>query len=285
MVDIVGQVAGQNPSQGAPSGVVLPAPVAGSAAPTTPSQDAPPEGDPSVTVQNGQVQSTGSEPIAEPAAQPKVDEVPHTTGDDGAVVYDETGDPGLDLALSFIGGLGIAGDDPVMVAAANGDFSLLEAKLSAMGNEAKGWEKHVALGKQAFERQLNAFKKEQSKSLSICHQIAGGDKQWNEIVKWAGTVASVEEKAALNAMFDAGPIQARMAAQSLVSAYRDAKGTTIAPANPAPAASGAAPAVQKTLTAADYAREVDSLYRKMGNAMDMSQEYADLRARYFGGRR
>lgn len=252
-----------------------------------PTQQAP-QATPAATPE-GQQPAPVAEPTADPApasttpdGQPVVDNVPSELSEDGTVIYDETGDPALDLALSFIGSLGIEGSDPIMVAAANGDFTLLEAKLGSMGDKAKGWERYVALGKDAHARQLTAFKAEQEKSLNSCYQVAGGKEQWEQLVKWAGSVASDEEKAALNAMFDAGPVQAAMAARALVSAHAEAKGTTIAPANPAAAASGVAPAAPKTLTKADYAKEVNALYQRLGSAMDTSPEYAELRSRYFG---
>lgn len=227
-------------------------------------------------------QPKADEPKPDPNAQPKVEQVPSNKDEAGLVVYDPTGDAGLDFSLAFIGSLGIEGTDPAMVAAANGDFSFLEAKLAAMGDKAKGWEQHVALGKQAYDRQLEAFKAEQGKTLAAVHAVAGGEDQWKAIVAWAGTQASPEEKAALDAMFDAGPTSAAMAARMLVQAYADAKGTTVKPANPAQAASGVAPPAQTALTAANYAKEVDELYRQIGSRMDTSPEYAALRQKYFG---
>lgn len=225
-------------------------------------------------------------PVQDPApsdpAQPKVDEVPHDKDDSGVVIYDETGDAGLDLALSFIGSLGIAGNDPVMVAAANGDFSFLEAKLSTMGDEARGWEKHVQIGKDAFERQLNSFKAEQEATNKAVHAIAGGEKNWKAIVEWAGKTADAAEKEALNQMFDAGGFQAQAAARALVSAYQSAQGTTITPANPAATASGVPAQAPTRLTQADYHNEVSKLFNRLGNAMDTSPEYAELKRRYFG---
>jgi hypothetical protein len=214
--------------------------------------------------------------------QPKVDVVPSDKDDAGVVTYDPTGDAGLDFSLAFIGSLGIEGTDPAMVAAANGDFSFIEAKLAAMGDKAKGWEQHIALGKQAFNRQLDAFKAEQGKTLAAVHAVAGGEDQWKALVAWAGTQVSPEEKSALDAMFDAGPTSAAMAARMLVQAHAEAKGTTVKPANPAQAASGVAPAAPTALTAANYHKEVDALYQQIGSRMDTSPEYAALRQRYFG---
>lgn len=232
----------------------------------------------------------GQPPAQQPQAQqpapqgeqPKVDTVPSATDGEGIVTYDPTGDAGLDFALSFIGSLGIEGTDPAMVAAANGDFSFIEAKLAAMGEKAKGWEQHIALGKQAYGRQLDAFKAEQGKTLAAVHAVAGGEDQWKALVAWAGTQVSPEEKAALDAMFDAGPVSAAMAARMLMQAHAEAKGTTVKPANPAQSASGLPPAAPTALTQANYAKEVDALYQQIGSRMDTSPEYAAIRAKYFG---
>lgn len=270
-----------NPSQTGGPGFTAGAPVNGTATP--PAEQQPNTEVPSQDQPNSETPKQDAPKAQEPSSEPpKVDEVPSVTGEDGAVVYDETGDAGLDLALSFIGKLGITGTDPAMVAAANGDFTFLEAKLSTLGDEARGWEKHIQLGKEAFGRQLYAYKAEQGKTLSAVHSVVGGEANWKNLVAWAGKEATPDEKAALNAMFDAGPIQARMAAQSILAAYQSAKGTTINPANPASAASGAAPVAPKIMSRQDYAKEVDALYKKLGNRMDNSPEYNELKSRFFG---
>jgi hypothetical protein len=276
-------------------GGTLGAPVAGTATPPADASGTPPEvdlNDPVAVAKAAYEKAvadaankTGTPPVEqspEPTGQPKVEVVPSGKDEAGAVVYDPTGDAGIDMALGFIGGLGIEGTDPAMVAAANGDFSFIKAKLATMGDAAKGWEQHVALAEQGFARQLATFKETTEKSLAACHTVAGGADQWKLIEKWAGENADPEEKAALSAMFDQGPVQARLAATAMRSAYEQAKGTTIAPANPASTASGAPPAAQTQLTRANYHKEVDALYRTMGNAMDGSTEYADLKRRYFG---
>lgn len=273
-----------NPSQTGGPGIVTPAdaaPVNGSAAPAATSQDAPSV----VALASGNAapEAPKQEPQA-PAqnAQPKVEKVPSAQDEAGVVVYDETGDAGLDLALGFIGRLGISGDDPAMVAAANGDFSFLEAKLSTLGDEARGWEKHVQLGKEAHARQLSKFNDEQAATNRAVHAIVGGEANWKALVEWAGANADPSEKQALNAMFDAGGFQAQAAARAILSAYQSAKGTTITPANPASQVSGVAAQPQGRMSQADYHKAVSDLYSKMGNAMDASPEYADLKRRAFG---
>jgi len=273
-----GEANEQNPSQDGNTAVtfgsIVPpqgAPVNGSVAPQveTPTETPAPAPAPSPEA-------------PKPGEQPKVEAVPSEKDEAGLVVYDETGDAGLDLALAFIGRLGIEGTDPAMVAAANGDFSFIEAKLSTLGDEAKGWEKHVQLAKDAHGRQLSKFTAEQEATNKAVHAIAGGEDKWKVIVEWAGKEADPAEKAAINAMFDAGGFQARAAAQMLVTAYSTAKGTTVTPANPASQASGVAAQPQARLTQADYHKEVSALHQKLGNSMDGSPEYADLKRRFFG---
>jgi len=275
-----GEVNEQNPSQEGNTAISLgsivpaqgaPAPVNGSATPPVVQEPVTPP-----------VAETPPAEAPKPNEQPKVEAVPSEKDEAGLVVYDETGDAGLDLALAFIGRLGIEGTDPAMVAAANGDFTFIEAKLSTLGDEAKGWEKHVQLAKDAHGRQLTKFNDEQAATNKAVHAIAGGEAQWKTIVEWAGKEADPAEKAAINAMFDAGGFQARAAAQMLVTAYSTAKGTTIAPANPAAQASGVAAQPQARLTQADYHKEVSALHQRLGNSMDGSPEYAALKARFFG---
>lgn len=223
-----------------------------------------------------------AKPVVPANGQPAVDNVPSDKNDAGIVTYEPTGDAGIDMALSFIGSLGIEGNDPSMVAAANGDFSFIKAKLATMGDAAKGWEMQVALAEQGYARQADAWKAEQGKTLDAVHKVAGGADQWNALVEWAGTQVDAAEKAALDAMFDAGPTSAAMAARMLKQAYAEAKGTTITPANPATAASGVAPAAPTALTQANYHKEVSALYDQIGSRMDTSPEYAAIRQRYFG---
>jgi len=68
-----------------------------------------------------------------------------------AVQYNKTGDPGLDMALSFIGKLGIGPDHPAIVAARQGDFAFIKAELAGRGDKAQGWEQYLSLAEKAFE--------------------------------------------------------------------------------------------------------------------------------------
>lgn len=200
--------------------------------------------------------------------------------EDDGVEYAETGDPGLDMCLSFIGSLGIKEDDPAMQKAVAGDFSLLEAKLSVLGDKAKGWERHLALGKQAYERMDNDSKAQAKAVSDAVVGVCGNAEAWATVRAWATANADETEKKAINAMFAAGPVQARAAAVMLRQAYEQADGTTVTPAKAAKDPGGSqGGAANGALSPKDYTKAVQELHRKLGNNMDSSPEYAQLQAR------
>lgn len=197
------------------------------------------------------------------------------------VAYEPTGDTALDVCLGFLGGLGIAPENPAMAAAMKGDFSLLEAALATMGDKAQGWQQMLALGKQAYERQDNAAKTAAKAVSDAVISVAGDAKTWGEVRTWAMANADQAEKDAINAMFDAGPIQARAAAKMLMEAYSTATGTVVTPADPLTnlATSGGQQTSNGPLSPRDYSNEVTKLYQKLGHKMDGSSEYKALQAR------
>lgn len=202
-------------------------------------------------------------------------------GDNGEVIYEPTGDVRLDVALEFIGRLGIGSDHQAMQAAIKGDLSLLKATLATMGDKARGWEQMVALAEQANVDAAKAADELAAKVQQAVHSVAGGEAQWSTALAWAAKNATPEEKTALNAMFDAGPVQARAAAMAIMDAYGKAGGTVVNPANPTKNLSGTSPAATNSaLSPRDYAAAVRDLRAKLGNRMDASPEYATLRARH-----
>ena len=232
------------------------------------------------------VDDNNTPPKETPKEQPKVDV---TIGDaddktkltaEEAVEYAETGDPALDMCLSFLGGVGIKQDDPAMVKATEGDFTLLEAKLAALGDKAKGWERHLALGKSAYERMDKESKATADKVSEAVVGVFGDAETWATVREWAGKNADASEKEAINAMFAAGPVQARAAAIMLRDAYASAPGTKVAPKAAAKEASGGKSTdTNGALSPKEYVAEVNKLHAKLGNRMDDSQEYRQLQAR------
>jgi hypothetical protein len=197
-----------------------------------------------------------------------------------AISFEPTGDSGLDVALSFVGALGIAGDHPAMVAAGDGNFDLISAHLAAMGDKARGYQQYIQLAKDAHGRITAAATAEAEKVTAAVHAIAGGATEWGLILAHAAANGSPEEKAQLNELFDSGMMGARAAAKLLTDTYRAAKGTVVNPASATRGQSGnVADTTNGPLSNREYHAAVQALHRQLGNRMDASPEYAALRAR------
>lgn len=226
-----------------------------------------------------QEQAPASNLVTPPPTQ--VEEVISVDAGDGKVEYEATGDAGLDVALSFIGNLGIAGNDPAVVAAANGDFTFLEAKLATLGEKSSGWQQIIALAKDAYSRAGEKYKQHIEAVDKAVLSVAGSKENWDTVASWAKENATPEEKKAINQMIDAGPVQARAAASLLLSAYKTATGTTVAPASVTRKnASGESPTAESgRLSQTDYATEVRKLHNKLGTRMETGPEYAALKRR------
>ena len=230
---------------------------------------------------------TPAAPSTPPPAAPEVigetpaPAAPEAAPEGEAFAYKETGDPGLDVALGFLGGLGFAPSHPAIVDAIDGKFDKLEAHLGALGDKAKGWERMVALAKDAYTRTSTQAEQTQREVTEACHAVVGGPEQWNEIKQWAGTNAEPAEKDAINGMLSAGPVQARAAALLLADAYGAANGTTVSPKDPvAFNATTAAPSAGGALSPAAYAQAVRELRATLGGRdLDTHPDYQKLQAR------
>jgi hypothetical protein len=220
------------------------------------------------------------EATPEPPIEPK--ESP-----EGAVFeYDSTGDVGLDMALQFVGKVGLGPEDPAMIAAAQGDFSILRAKLASKG--VQGWEQYVALGEAAFKKTQEAAKEKTSKLQALVHSEAGGAEVWAEVQKWASANASPEEKAEINAMLNAGGLQAKQAVRYLTAQYEKAGNVIETPADPtanASRANGPAADGKGPLSAAQYVEAVRELNIKLRGRIDGHPEYEALQRRRAAGMR
>lgn len=196
-----------------------------------------------------------------------------------AAAYEPTGDVGLDLALEFIGARGIKPSDPAILAAEKGDFSLIEAKLAAMGDKAKGYEKMVALAKRAFDDTKAAADAKAAEGAKLIHETVGGKDNWLAIKTWAATNAEPAEKASINAALAQGGLVAKITAQWLLSKFNSAAGTTVQPAAVTTAASSGKPAPMQHLTRQAFIAEAETLRQKIGYGFESSKEYAALRSR------
>lgn len=213
---------------------------------------------------------------------PKVEDKPaavQAVATDGAVEFEPTGDVGLDMALAFIGKQGIANDHPALVAATNGDFSILKATLAQKG--AAGWEQFVALGEAAYARTTAEAAKKAEVARETVYKEAGGKEEWLAVQTWASANATPAEKQEINDLLNKGGLAAKGAVKYLVDTYNRANNVVVNPRDAAGGASrGGIPApANAPLSARDYATEVQKLNYKLGGRLDGNPEYTKLQQR------
>jgi hypothetical protein len=200
--------------------------------------------------------------------------------------FEPTGDPGLDLAYNFIGKLGIKADDPALAAAKAGDFSLISAKLSALGDKAAGWQEHLALAKDYYTREEAKATEAAKKTAEAVYGVVGGKDTWDKVQAWASSTASPEEKAELNAQFAAGGLAAKAAARYLHDLWARNSGQAQHKSAASPNASATAAVDTSPLSAKQYTAIVAELTRKHpGKDLTRIPEYSAAQARRSAGLR
>jgi hypothetical protein len=203
--------------------------------------------------------------------------------DDAVTVieYVETGDPGLDLALAFVGNLGIDETHPAMASAINGDFKAIKEHLASLGDKAKGWEKHVALAEQSYKAAVAADNATNTAITNAVHETVGGEAEWAKIKAWASKEADPEEKVTINKMLTGSPTEARAAALMLQGLYDKASNVIREPANPTKGSAGGPPVPTNTpLTRREAVLETNKLVQRFGsNGIEQNPEYRALWAR------
>lgn len=228
-------------------------------------------------------------PVALPVEKPAAPAAPATAvpaapaalaveGD--AYAYDPTGDAGLDMALTFIGNAGIGNDDPAILAAQEGDFSILEAKLAS--KNIPGWQQYIALGKAAFERATTKAAEADAGLKQLVYTEAGGEAAWADIQKWAAANATPEEKVEVNKMLNAGGFQAKQAVRYLSGAYDRAGNVVREPRDGTANATrggGAQSDNSGPLSPQQYVDAVRALNTKQRGVLDGTPEYAKLQSR------
>jgi hypothetical protein len=180
-----------------------------------------------------------------------------------------------------VAGLGIAKDDPAIVAALEeGNFDFLKAKLASLGDKARGWEQYVALAEKGMGNLKAAAEAEAQATNTLVYAEVGGEEAWGRLAEWAGANADPAEKESINAMLAAGGMQARAAAQYLAGLYAKAYGTVVEPGQVTTSTPQSFQPDNSALTAAQYSNEVRKLAAKMGaHRMDNSPEYVALQER------
>lgn len=223
-------------------------------------------------------------PKVDEAAAKAADEAGDKTADEPVVYeFEPTGDPGLDMALEFVGKLGIDETNPAFAAAINGDFTMLDALLAGMGDKAKGYEKFLALAQRAYEGAQKADLEAKRAISTAVHAAVGGEEQWSAIQEWARGQATPEEKQKLNALLTADPVSARAAAMLIAAQYEKAGGIVVNPTSATSrygASANGAPAPQERLTRREAAAKTFELARRIGSHnLQSSPEYRAIWSR------
>lgn len=200
---------------------------------------------------------------------------------DGPITYQPTGYAGVDLALGFIGKLGISATDPAVQAAQTGNFAFLKARLASMGDKATGWEQFVALAEHDYKVHVETTNKKQAEITSEVHKVVGGEQAWADIQAWARATATPEERADFNKMLNGSLNEARAAAQLLRTLYHEHPDRQQTPRNPVSGNQSAGnQSSNSALDPVTYRRAVAELSAKIGaHRMATSPEYANLQAR------
>lgn len=220
------------------------------------------------------------QPVQQPAPEPTPEPKGKDKGEPEVIEYEQTGDPGLDYALSFLGKAGYSDDNPAMQAAINGDFSLLKADLAAKG--VQGWEQAVALAERAYETAVAERAERINQVQDAVTQVAeamGVD--WEAAVEFAREHATPQEVETINKLFE-DPYTAKMAALWISHAFTNSPNTSAPPAR-APVRPDSIPADSApaggTITRAEFAQEAQKLHRRFGDSYNQTAEYRALARR------
>lgn len=201
--------------------------------------------------------------------------------DGDTIVYDQTGDPGMDLALGFIGKLGIKPTDPEMVEAGKGNFAYLKAKLATLGDAAKGWEQYVAIGERSYLAAVEDGKAKAGKINEAVGTVCDAA-TFAKVLAFAAANASPEEKEYFNEQLARDPLAARIAAAELHRLYINNGGTQIDPASVTTAIPGnVSEGASAPLTRREYTQQVDAIAKRVGGSnLESSPEYQALNRRF-----
>lgn len=177
----------------------------------------------------------------------------------------------LEIGLKMLAEIGIKKGHPALEKARNGDFGALEAVLEHLGD--KNGKAALGLLQHAFNFHQQKVKLAQAKLNNELYAIAGGKKEFNELLAFAKEHASQEEQDAFDADMKAGGRAAKLAVENLklyqaLAAQRAEQGAgerafreTVARN---PLASASAPA-QKAKDVFQYADELEALYAQGHN--------------------
>ena len=264
-----------------------PAPIAPTQAPA-PAATAPAPGQPPAPAAPAPAPAQGQPPAPAPAPvkleTPPVPPVAPNADTTNEFTYDPTGDAGLDYALNFVGKLGYGDTHPAIIAAQQGDFSLIRAELATKG--VAGSDAVLALAEQAYTRFAAEDAKKSEELAGFAAQAAGSAENWAVVRAWAAQEATPQEKAQVNAALAQGGLVAQGVISQLVALYQQKHTLPKDAADVAkPGAVGTAATSTEPMTAKAYAQAVEALRQKLGNRTEDSPEYATLQSQRLAARR
>lgn len=266
--------------------VPAPAPVAAPPAPAAPAQAPAPAAPAPAPAAPAPSPAAAPEPAKEevkPAPltldEPKAPVVPDPD-ETVQVIYNSTGDSGLDLALRFVGNLGFGPERPEMVAATQGDFTKLEATLKGLGDKAKGYEQYLTVAKDSYKRSTDARKAKDESDLQAVAKAVGGVERWNAVHAWAAANADEAQRRDINAALKQGGYAAVAMASHLSDLYKQTGEDKTPPKSVVAPNASAAPAVAgNAVNPETFKSEVRKLEAKYGYRLTETNEYKDLVAR------
>lgn len=216
-----------------------------------------------------------------PTEEPKPDAYLETTGW-GSVVSELSDAPALSMAMDFIAKAGISIEDQaVQLAAQEGDFTMLEAKLAAMGLQ--GHEPMLAILKGASEEY---FAEKQAKAEADVQAVQGilGENH-AEVWEWAKGSMDEQDKEVFNSLFDQGGHHAIVAGIAMKALYdQNFEGSIPAQSLTKDLAATSANA-GNAITRQEFSQLTQELARKYGSDVYSSREYKALQQRRELGRR
>lgn len=226
--------------------------------------------------------------VAPEATAPAPNDAPTTLavdakdGPKGTFSYEPTGDSKLDMTLSFLGKHGFGPGHPAMVAAVNGDFSILRAQLAE--KNVPGADAYLALGEAAYQSMHAENEQRRAADKAAVEGIVGGAEQWASIQSWAAENASEQERGPLRELLNKGGQHALIAAGFLASQYEKATGgarDTVGSGAPVSETRGTSAYTTDALSPKDYAEAVHAARsaHKGRDAFEDSPEYHKLRER------
>lgn len=238
-------------------------------------------------VQSTEPVQTSQEPVKQ-AEAPKEDTAEGKENDYlaetgwGGVVSELEDKPALSMAMDFVAKAGISLEDPaVQLAATEGDFTMLEAKLAAEG--VQGYEAMLAILKGASDEYFADKQAKAEADVQAVQNILG--ENHTEIWDWAKGSMDDTDKDVFNSLFEQGRHHAIVAGIALKALYEQNFEGTVPAQSLTKDLSTTSSNKSGAITRQEFASQTQELAKKYGSDVYNSREYQMLQQRRELGRR